>query len=515
MPLSLRTNVAAMNTARHLKNSYLHLSASVQRLSSGLRLNAATDDAAGLGIRELMRTDIAAFNQGVRNANDAISMIQVADGALQVIDEKLIRMKELAEQAATGTYNSDQRLLINNEFQAMASEIERIARSTNFNGIKLLDGSLSGAHDGSGLASTGKLKIHFGTGNQSAEDYYYINIGNATLEGLGLRSDTAVASGGNGGGGGTHIGTVPILSERVNNNTFYGGRNFWSGIISFAIIPAGTKNLRVKLNDAFDNDTIELFTRNGVQLAGTPIGWHADINTFPEWKRNGVVDNSTMESMVLTEENAFLPGATYDATLINGTGGVPAWTDTFPYNTFSYNGMQIGYSGEGNAYQIPVHDRHHIEYLCIDEVTEDLVMLAVGTGVFTLGASWDEMPLLVNGNPGTEGATEGATGVTTISISTQQLAQEALPRLDDAIIKKDKIRAHLGASQNRLENTIANLSIQAENLQASESRISDVDAATEMTEFVRSQLLTRSATAMLAQTNSLPRMLLSLLNAPG
>ncbi len=453
---SLRANVVAMNTARHLKNSCLHLSASVQRLSSGLRLNAAADDVAGLGIRELMRADIATFKQGVRNANDAISMIQVAEGALQVIDEKLIRMKELAEQAATG-----------------------------------------------------KLKIHFGAANRSAEDYYYINIGDATLEGLGLRSDTAVASGGNGGGGGTHIGTVPILSERVNNNTFYGGRNFWSGIISFAIIPAGTKNLRVKLNDAFDNDTIELFTRNGVQLAGTPIGWHADINTFPEWKRNGVVDNSTMESMVLTEENAFLPGAIYDATLINGTGGVPAWTDTFPYNTFSYNGMQIGYSGEGNAYQIPVHDRHHIEYLCIDEVTEDLVMLAVGTGVFTLGASWDEMPLLVNGNPGTEGATEGATGVTTISISTQQLAQEALPRLDDAIIKKDKIRAHLGASH------IANLSIQAENLQASESRISDVDAATEMTEFVRSQLLTLSATAMLAQTNSLPWMLLSLLNAPG
>lgn len=142
---SLRANVVAMNTARHLKNSCLHLSASVQRLSSGLRLNAAADDVAGLGIRELMRADIATFKQGVRNANDAISMIQVAEGALQVIDEKLIRMKELAEQAATG-----------------------------------------------------KLKIHFGAANRSAEDYYYINIGDATLEGLGLRSDTAVASGGMG-----------------------------------------------------------------------------------------------------------------------------------------------------------------------------------------------------------------------------------------------------------------------------------------------------------------------------
>ena len=96
-------------------------------------------------------------------------MIQTADGALQVIDEKLIRMKELAEQAATGTYNSDQRLIIDSEYQAMASEITRIANATDFNGIYLLNGNLSGAtHSGAGLNSTGKMKIHFGAGNDSA-----------------------------------------------------------------------------------------------------------------------------------------------------------------------------------------------------------------------------------------------------------------------------------------------------------------------------------------------------------
>ncbi|MDR3074211.1 MAG: flagellin, partial [Deltaproteobacteria bacterium] len=135
MSLVINHNMMAMNAARNLSVSYGRLSTSVRRLSSGLRVGQASDDAAGLAIRELMRADIASLNQGVRNANDAISMIQTADGALGVIDEKLIRMKELAEQAATGTYNSDQRLMIESEYQAMASEITRIANATDFNGV--------------------------------------------------------------------------------------------------------------------------------------------------------------------------------------------------------------------------------------------------------------------------------------------------------------------------------------------------------------------------------------------
>ena len=295
MSLVINHNLMAMNAARNLSQSYGNLATSTRRLSSGLRVGTAADDAAGLAIRELMRADIASLNQGMRNANDAISMIQTADGALQVIDEKLIRMKELAEQAATGTYTSDQRLIIDSEYQAMASEITRIANATDFNGIYLLNGNLSStSHDGSGLNSTGQLKVHFGTGNDSAEDYYYIQIGSSTASALGVGSTTGA-----------------------------------------------------------------------------------------------------------------------------GTAG-------------------------------------H-------------------------------------------------------SISTQQAAQSALDAINKAIVSKDKIRASLGALQNRLENTITNLSIQAENLQAAESRISDVDVAQEMTEFVRNQILTQSAVAMLAQANQLPQMAMQLM----
>ena len=161
MNFGINHNLMAMNVSRNLGNHYQELGVSTRRLSSGLRIGTAADDAAGLAVRELMRSDVSTLNQGVRNANDAISMIQTADGALEVIDEKLIRMKELAEQAATGTYTSDQRIIISSEFQAMASEINRIAEATDFNGIKLLS-------DSSGLNSGLLLNYSF---NGTLKDY--------------------------------------------------------------------------------------------------------------------------------------------------------------------------------------------------------------------------------------------------------------------------------------------------------------------------------------------------------
>jgi flagellin len=326
MSLVINNNMMAANTARNLTESYGRMQNSIQRLSTGLRINSAADDAAGLAIREGMRAEIAALNQGIRNAQDGISMIQTAEGALAVIDEKLIRMKELAEQAATGTYTQDQRMIIHSEFAAMAAEIDRIATSTAFNGVKLLNGNTSvsgtngywtannswastqGLWQGSsgwsevnGTANadgtiTGGIKIHFGPNNRRAEDYYFIRIADARTE--------------------------------------------------------------------------SLFRTTGVQ---------------------------------------------------------------------------------------------------------------------------------------------GHTGSANVAVSSQHAAQMALEKLTTAIMRKENIRATLGALQNRLENTITNLSIQSENLQASESRISDVDIAKEMTELVRNQVLTQAAVSMLAQANSLPQMALRLL----
>ncbi len=137
--LAIKNNIMAANAARNLGKSYDALARSVERLSSGLRINSAKDDAAGMAVRELMRADIAVLQQGSRNAQDGISLLQTMEGAVATMDELLVRMKQLAEQAATGSYSSDQRAIMDSEFKEMANEIERIATTTEFNGIKMLD----------------------------------------------------------------------------------------------------------------------------------------------------------------------------------------------------------------------------------------------------------------------------------------------------------------------------------------------------------------------------------------
>jgi len=151
--LAIKNNLMAESAARHLGRSYDALAKSVERLSSGLRINSSKDDAAGLAVRELMRADIAVIQQGSRNAMDAISMLQTMEGAMGSIDTVLIRMKELAEQAATGSYSEQQRNIMNNEFVQMKEEIDRIARTTNFNSINMLN------------SATGTNRIHFGEGS--------------------------------------------------------------------------------------------------------------------------------------------------------------------------------------------------------------------------------------------------------------------------------------------------------------------------------------------------------------
>jgi flagellin len=139
--LAIKNNIMAANAARNLGQSYDALAKSVERLSSGLRINSAKDDAAGLAVRELMRADISVLQQGARNAQDAVSLVQTAEGGTQTIQNLLNRMKQLAEQAATGSYQDDQRTIMSNEFKELSAEIGRISTSAKFNDISLLDSS--------------------------------------------------------------------------------------------------------------------------------------------------------------------------------------------------------------------------------------------------------------------------------------------------------------------------------------------------------------------------------------
>jgi flagellin len=164
----------AVNAARHLGNSYNALATSVERLSSGLRINSAKDDAAGLAVRELMRADIAVIQQGARNAQDGISMLQTMEGAMAVIDDSLVRMQQLAEQAATGSYSTAQRTIMESEFKEMREEIDRIAGATRFNGITLLNSASSAA----------TVSIQFGKLSDDKLDITASNMTSAAATGL-------------------------------------------------------------------------------------------------------------------------------------------------------------------------------------------------------------------------------------------------------------------------------------------------------------------------------------------
>ena len=181
--LAIKNNLMSVNAARHLSNSYDALSKSVERLSSGLRINSAKDDAAGLAVRELMRADTAVVQQGARNAQDGISMLQTMEGAMATIDDILVRMQSLAEQAATGSYSSAQRSIMHSEFDEMRQEIDRITGATKFNGIKMLD-------------NTDTVSIHFGALTSDKIDITGSNMTSASsgLAITGLAIDTAASA---------------------------------------------------------------------------------------------------------------------------------------------------------------------------------------------------------------------------------------------------------------------------------------------------------------------------------
>jgi len=180
--LAIKNNIMAENAARQLGQSYDALAQSIERLSSGLRINSAKDDAAGLAVRELMRADIAMIKQGARNAQDGISMLQTMEGAMAVIDEALVRMKELAEQAATGSYSTQQRNIMDSEFGQLRDEITRIANGTEFNETAMLN------------SASGSSTIHFGVDSSGTASTISVNSVDVTAATLGIGSATLTST---------------------------------------------------------------------------------------------------------------------------------------------------------------------------------------------------------------------------------------------------------------------------------------------------------------------------------
>jgi len=425
--LAIKNNVMAGNAARHLGLSFDSLAKSVERLSSGLRINTAKDDAAGLAVRELMRADIAVLQQGARNALDGISMLQTMEGAMAVIDGNLIRMKELAQQAQTGTYSAAQRTIMDGEFAEMADEIDRISGAITFNGITMLN------------SSTGSVSIHVGTTAT-------IDIDNVDMTKSGLGINTGVE---------VHSLTFNATSADTDTTN---------------ILTVGDEAVTLQVT-FFDNGT-----------SGTPedsIGVVLTVGAY-------TIDQLAAEINEETQALGF-----------DSEG-----------NDKSYN-MATTVTNSDDTYSLKLASRLAADALTIGVISNT----ATTTGDFTLAGGGtaitdadDTTAVTLNSdNYGTATVTGG------VNITTVTAAAAALTSVTAAITAKDTARASFGYKMTRLESTIEVLGIQAENLIAAESRISDCDVATEMAALSRTQVLAQAGIAMLAQANAIPQMALTLL----
>jgi len=401
--LAIKNNMMADNAARHLGKSYEALSKSTERLSSGMRINSAKDDAAGMAVRELVRADVAVLQQGSRNARDAVSMLQTAEGAMGVIDNTLIRMKELAEQASTQSYSSAQRTIMNAEYSELALEIDRIAGSTTFNSIQLLN-------------STSAFKIHLGSTDT-------INIDAQKMDSTTL---------------GVKVG---LGTKEAYDNKRGVARADDQYITSAEIAAAGFHHISFHLvsSAVSATSTVVALDLSGLDAQGISL--------------NSLVDR------INTSAGATVAFAQYDST------------------TQQYRLRLQG----------PTAGAYHLK------------ASAGATYIQALDATAD-FTNPVNGTAGTA-----------LTLATTSGATSALAKLTSAIKTKDAYRAKLGYLMNRLEAASSVIDIQSENLRAAESRISDVDVATEMAAMTRNQVLAQAGISMLSQANQMPQMALKLL----
>ncbi len=425
--LAIKNNIMAGNAARHLGLAFDSLSKSVERLSSGLRINTAKDDAAGLAVRELMRADIAVLQQGARNALDGISMLQTMEGAMSVIDNNLIRMKELAQQAQTGTYSAAQRIIMDGEFSEMADEIERISGAITFNSITMLD------------SDTGSVSIHVGT-----TETIDIDKVDMTKSGLGIET----------GAGGCYI--VGQATSAATSATAAA----WTTLADSGSADA-TLTISFEDSDNSANDEEDIEVTLAAAAAGTPY-------TLQE-----IVDDINLVSQNL--------GNDADGNNLNYTAA----------------SVQSIMDGATLKYTLKLTSRDATSDVCEVDLTS--------TGNTTATGGWTT-PADIDGTDFTAEVTDEG-----INILDTTAAAAALTAVTNAIEAKDTARASFGYKMTRLESTVEVLGIQAENLIASESRISDVDVATEMATLTRTQVLAQAGIAMLAQANAMPQMALTLL----
>jgi flagellin len=466
----------------------------MQRLSSGLRINSAKDDAAGLAISDRMTSQIRGLNQAARNANDGISLAQTAEGAMQEATNILQRMRELSVQSANDSNSATDRSSLQKEVNQLQQELDRIATSTEFNGKKLLDGSFSAQTFQVG-ANKGNT-ISFSIGNTRST-----NIGNYALNNTGtMNGATALAA---------DFAAATSLVLDTENLTVTGSLGTTTLDVAAG---ASAKAIAAQVNGASSSTGVEATAVTNAKLSGlTQTGTY----TFSLFGSNSTAVDFSVNLASTTDLTGLVDAVNAKT---SSTGITAAKDSAGAVILTNKDGYDIGiqnWTGAGNITATGLDDKLAVKGSAVAltgaTATTDSTRIG-GTLSFNSAKSYTVTSAATGGIFGATTANNGTlAAVGSINIGTQSGATNALASIDGAISFIDQERADLGAVQNRFESTIANLQNISENISAARSRILDADIAQETSNMTKQNILQQAGVSILAQANQTPQLALSLL----
>ena len=488
MAAIINTNINSLTAQRNLTSSQASLSTAIQRLSSGLRINSAKDDAAGLAISDRFTSQIRGLNQAVRNANDGISLSQTTEGALKASTDILQRVRELAVQSANASNSASDRQALQAEVTQLVSELDRISQTTEFNGSRLLDGSFGTQQFQVGANANQTITAVTANVRTSVYGNNQLQAAGAagTLAAFGSNATTAGTLAINGALGSASI-TVAVNSTAKANADLINAQKANTGVgasartdVSLAFATAGAYSLTLQS----DNATTQA------------ISFSITATNTADGLSNAVAAINDQSSK--TGVTAALNAAGTAVVLSNATGNDISVADTTVANAGNVTVQKLDSAGAASGAALTL--------------TADVTAAtATVVGYITLDAEKSFAADVTTSTVLAADASSSLKKVSDLDISTFAKATDALKTVDSALSFISGVRAKLGALQSRFETAISNLQVTSENLSASRSRIVDADFAQETANLSRSQILQQAGTAMVAQANQLPQGVLALL----
>jgi len=487
----INTNIASLNAQRNLNNSASALQVSLQRLSSGLRINSAKDDAAGMAISSRMTAQINGLNQAARNANDGISLAQTAEGSLNAISDNLQRLRELSVQSANATNSSSDRASLDAEAAQLTAEISRVASTTQFNGVNLLDGSFSAQAFQVGANANQTITV------SSIADARATGLGSNILNGVG----TVIGAGGVGVTkaaaadltGGNTVG----IEAGLTITTTGGGTTAAFGYAA----NSDAKVVAAAINTNAAGVGVTATASNSASLSGVSVAGTVSFDLNGTTVTAAVADPTDLTALMGAINGAQgATGVTAAFTSSSTKGGLTlSTTDGRDISILNYD--NTGGAGTATAVfsGVTLTDAGNDS-----SIKSGSVSLSSSKGTITLaGANTDVFSAAAQAS--------AFSSLSSISLTSAANSQLAIAVIDAALSQVNVSRGDLGAYQNRFMSAVANLATTSENLSASRSRIQDADFAAETAAMTRGQILQQAGTAILAQANSLPNSVLSLL----